>query len=69
MTPEEKKSATTKMFACLAAGFVFIIIALRLFGDDNTKNVIGFLSSFVGIFFMVMTTRIAKKIKKETASS
>jgi hypothetical protein len=69
MTPEEKKSATTKMFICLGAGFAAIICALVLFGNDVTKDVIGFVFAFIGIGFMLTTTRIAKKIKKETAAS
>ena len=65
MTPEQKKSAIVKMVAFFFAGLLVEFYAAFLMGDNNTRNVIGFVLAFVGIALMVTASRIAKSIKKE----
>ena len=65
MATEQDKRAVYKMLAMFGAGIIALIISLYLLGGDVQSAIIGFVFAFIAIGLFVVTSRMAKKIKKE----
>jgi uncharacterized membrane protein YjjP (DUF1212 family) len=67
MAAEQDKGPVYKMLAVFGAGIVSLINCLYFIGGDVRSAIIGFVFAFIIIALFVTASRMAKKIKKETA--
>ena len=65
MTSAQDKGPVIKMLVMFGIGAASLIVSLRLLGGDVRSAIFGFIFAFIAIGFFVVTTRMAKKIKRE----